>query len=132
MNHNHQKEGIDSVKNKLSEYKSTFSHASRFSKLNLTIFALIFAGLGSYFLFFSHAAGIVGDVNGDGTVNATDLSLLLTNYNTNYSAAEFDGTATVNAHDLSLLLAHYGQSAVPTIVTAPVISGTAQVGQTLT
>src|SRR5664279_3606361 len=105
MSHNHQKEGINSVKEKLSKYKSTFSHASRFSKLNLTVFALIFAGLGSYFLFFSHAAGLVGDVNSDGVVNGTDLNLLLSDYNKNVAAAEFDGGANVEAHDLSLLLA---------------------------
>ncbi len=37
---------------------NTFLINSNFSKLNLTIFALIFAGIGSYFLLFSHAAGI--------------------------------------------------------------------------
>ena len=33
-----------------------FSNGSRFSKLNLAIFALLFAGIGSYFLFSSYAA----------------------------------------------------------------------------
>ncbi len=107
---NHQKERGSVAKEKLNNYKSSFKHASRFSKINLTVFALIFAGLGGYLLLFSHAATIPGDVNNDGVVNATDLSLLLTNYNTNYSAAEFDSGSIVEAHDLAILLAHWGQS----------------------
>jgi poly(3-hydroxybutyrate) depolymerase/chitodextrinase len=49
-----------------------------------------------------------GDVNGDGLVTLTDLSILLTHYNTNYSPADFDSNSLVSLPDLSILLSNYG------------------------
>lgn len=102
--------------NKLS--KSKLIHSSRFSRLNLTVFALIFVAIGSYFLFFSHAAGLAGDINNDGTVNITDLSLLLSSYgassstcitNTSYTC-DLNADGKVGIFDLSILLSNYGRS----------------------
>ena len=53
------------------------------------------------------SSGVTGDVNGDGKVNITDLSLLLSHYGANYSAADFDGNSTVNSTDVAILVAHY-------------------------
>jgi chitodextrinase len=52
---------------------------------------------------------VTGDLDGDGHVTGHDLSILLTNYGTNYVPAEFDGFTIVEAHDLSILLSNYGK-----------------------
>ena len=49
----------------------------------------------------------VGDVNGDGHVSVIDLSILLSHWGTNYSAADFNHDGTVNVIDLSVLLSHW-------------------------
>jgi hypothetical protein len=50
--------------------------------LPVLMFVLLFAGVGTYVLTHSHAATttIVGDLNGDGTVDIFDLSILLSNW----------------------------------------------------
>lgn len=52
-----------------------------------------------------------GDVNGDGKVNAVDLSTLLSNYNKAAVRAKGDlnGDGRVNAVDLSILLSNWGK-----------------------
>ena len=53
---------------------------------------------------------IPGDLNGDGTVNVTDLSILLSNWGkTGVTAAQGDlnGDGTVNVTDLSILLSNW-------------------------
>jgi hypothetical protein len=50
-----------------------------------------------------------GDTNGDGLVNITDLSTLLSHYSTNYAAADFNKDSIVNITDLSVLLSFYGK-----------------------
>jgi hypothetical protein len=103
--------------------KNDFSKAS-FSKLALVIFAVIFMVIGSYLLFFSHATTISGDINGDSTVNITDLSLLLSSYgstnrttcvtNTSYTCdLSSPPDNTINVFDLSMLLSNWGKTAVP-------------------
>lgn len=53
--------------------------------------------------------GKVGDINGDNSVNITDLSLLLSSYgSTGSNPADLDKNGTVNITDLSILLSHYG------------------------
>lgn len=49
-------------------------------------------------------ATITGDVNGDGRVNALDLSALISHDGQNYPAADFNNDGTVGAADLAILL----------------------------
>lgn len=51
----------------------------------------------------------VGDLNGDGTVNASDLALLLGAWGSNPGhVADLNGDGVVNASDLALLLGNWG------------------------
>ncbi len=52
---------------------------------------------------------IIGDIDGDGTVTAHDLSVFISHFNTNYPPAEYDGTNTVEAHDLSIFITNFGK-----------------------
>jgi hypothetical protein len=58
-----------------------------------------------------------GDINQDGIVNAIDLSLLVSRWNTNDPDADLNNDGTVNAIDLSLLVSNWG--ATTPIPTAP-------------
>jgi hypothetical protein len=49
-----------------------------------------------------------GDLNSDGVVNITDLSILLSSWNTTNSTADINKDSTVNILDLSILLSNYG------------------------
>jgi hypothetical protein len=49
-------------------------------------------------------ADIVGDVDGDGVVNGTDLGLLLGAWGTSNAAADINDDGIVNATDLALLI----------------------------
>lgn len=49
-----------------------------------------------------------GDLNGDNSVDVTDLSILLSNYNTSNAVADINHDGTVDVFDLSILLSHYG------------------------
>ncbi|HEX5395375.1 MAG TPA: dockerin type I domain-containing protein [Candidatus Saccharimonadales bacterium] len=92
--------------------KTKISPLSRFSHSQLIVFALFFALVGGFLLYKSFALNpnLPGDVNNDNTVNITDLSILLSNYNTNYPAADFNSDGTVSILDLSVLLSNYGRS----------------------
>ncbi|HEX5395377.1 MAG TPA: dockerin type I domain-containing protein [Candidatus Saccharimonadales bacterium] len=99
--------------NKLASYKDRWFKSPRsFSHTQLLIFALFFALVGGFLLYKSFALNpnLPGDVNNDNTVNITDLSILLSNYNTNYPAADFNSDGTVSILDLSVLLSNYGRS----------------------
>ena len=50
---------------------------------------------------------VAGDVNGDGFVNAADLTALLLAWGTSGGPADLDGDGAVNASDLALLLARW-------------------------
>jgi chitinase len=51
-----------------------------------------------------------GDVNGDCHVTITDLSILLSNWNSTTNATcDLNGNGVVDIFDLSILLSHYGQ-----------------------
>ena len=58
--------------------------------------------------------GKIGDIDGNGDVNAADLSILLANfgktgYEITYPTADIDGNGDINAADLSILLANFGK-----------------------
>ncbi len=57
----------------------------------------------------------LGDANGDGFVDDTDLSLVLANWNngTEWSQGNFDGDDSIGNTDLSLLLANWHASSAP-------------------
>jgi hypothetical protein len=50
---------------------------------------------------------IQGDANGDGRVNAIDLSILITHDGENYAAADFNKDGQVGAADLAILLSRW-------------------------
>lgn len=73
----------------------------------------MFAAIGGIVIWRSLAApnpNLPGDINGDNTVNITDLSILLTNYRTSNTSADINSDGAVNVLDLSILLSHYGQN----------------------
>jgi len=86
--------------------------SSRFSRLQLAIFILIFAIIGGIVIWRSLAVNpnLPGDLNNDNKVDISDLSILLSNYGTSNSTADINGDGTVNVLDLSSLLSHYGQT----------------------
>ncbi|HUP26181.1 MAG TPA: dockerin type I repeat-containing protein, partial [Candidatus Limnocylindrales bacterium] len=49
-----------------------------------------------------------GDLNNDNKVNITDLSILLSKWNTNATNADLNNDGKVNVIDLSILLSHWG------------------------
>ncbi|MBX4197355.1 polysaccharide deacetylase family protein, partial [Candidatus Saccharibacteria bacterium] len=58
------------------------------------------------------AVGKAGDVNGDGAINALDLSILLSHWNqagATHATGDLSGDAAVNALDLSILLSNWGK-----------------------
>jgi hypothetical protein len=59
------------------------------------------------------AAALTGDANLDGTVNMSDLTIVLTNYNKtgmSWSTGDFTGDGTVDISDLNKLLVNYSVS----------------------
>ena len=65
---------------------------------------------------FSVEPGLVGDLNGDGVVDLSDLALLLAHYgwcegDPDYSpVTDIDGSGCTDLADLATLLAHYGET----------------------
>jgi hypothetical protein len=53
------------------------------------------------------SAGNPADLNGDGSVDASDLAILLSNWGGS-GAGDIDGSGTVDAGDLSALLSAWG------------------------
>src|SRR5437868_3920538 len=68
------------------------------------------AAVGGYVAVHSSLAAVSGDLNGDGTVNVFDLSILLSNWGTSDATADINRDGTVNIFDLSTLLSHWGQT----------------------
>lgn len=52
--------------------------------------------------------GKPGDLNGDNKVNITDLSMLLSAWNSSNAKADINGSGKVDIIDLSILLSHWG------------------------
>jgi len=87
-----------------------------FSRPQLLVFTIAFALIG-YLIFRSLAApnpSLPGDLNGDNTVNISDLSIMLSDFGTSNAAADINGDGTINVLDLSILLSHYGESVAVT------------------
>ena len=83
------------------------------------MFGLALAVAGGLFIFRSFAAtpSSGADLNGDGVVNLTDLSILLSHYGQSGATAaqgDIDGNGSVNLTDLSILLSNYGKTVTPT------------------
>ncbi len=57
---------------------------------------------------FTVTATKTGDLNNDGAVNVSDLSILLSNYGTTNAVADINKDNIVNILDLSILLSNYG------------------------
>lgn len=90
--------------------------SSKLSLKKLIIFATIFGLVGGYALWHALASpnpNLQGDLNNDNTVNVTDLSTLLSNFNTTNAVADINADGQVNVLDLSILLSHYGQNYNP-------------------
>jgi fibronectin-binding autotransporter adhesin len=66
--------------------------------------------------------GFLGDANDSGTVDVTDLNLVLSNLGTkqsSWSAGNFDGAATIDLTDLNDVLNNLGNSAAGTSTVSP-------------
>jgi hypothetical protein len=105
-------------------------HSSKLTIYKIGLFSLGFVLVGSYIAFRSFAAtpSSYGDINNDGVVNITDLSLLLSSYGQNTSQCTTNaaftcdlsnpGNGKVDVFDLSILLSHYGTN-TPTATNPP-------------
>jgi hypothetical protein len=82
-----------------------------------------------YIIHASHAATLVGDLNGDGVVNVFDLSTLLSNWGTVDPSIQTNlgrsTTEAVGIFDLSVLLSNWGQTgSTPTATPTPTPTAT--------
>ena len=81
---------------------------------------------GNEFMLFDNLmlllAQFPGDADGSGTVDFTDLGILLNNYNQpgTFETGDFDGSGSVDFTDLGILLNNYNQSAPTLTIAAPV------------
>jgi hypothetical protein len=113
---------------KVSPRQLRANRLTKAAKINIrSIIIIIIIGIfaGSVFIYFSRAAGVSGDINSDGVVNITDLSLLLSSYGKNTTTCTTNTSFTcdlsspsdnqVNVFDLSILLSNYGK----TVTTPP-------------
>lgn len=67
-----------------------------------------------------------GDANGDGSVNGTDLNVVLSNYNqtgADWIQGDFNRDGSVNGTDLNTLLSHYNQTLGASTAAVPEPSG---------
>jgi hypothetical protein len=73
------------------------------------VLILAFVVIGGLILYRSFAVSPVdSDLNHDGVVNISDLSILLSNYNTSNAVADINKDGIVSILDLSQLLSNYG------------------------
>jgi hypothetical protein len=104
----------------MSSKSRKLAKGNPFSLTLLAVFIAAFAVIGALLFYKSFAATTAGDINNDGTVNITDLSLLLSSYGQNTVHCTTNSTYTcdlsspsdgvVNVFDLSILLSNYGKS----------------------
>ena len=57
--------------------------------------------------YYEQASGVIGDITGDGRVNALDLSVLISHDGQPYTSADLNGDGTVGAADLAIVLGHW-------------------------
>jgi hypothetical protein len=84
---------------------------SRFSRIQLLVFIVVFGTFGTFMLLRSGATSPVGDLNNDGTIDIFDLSTLLSNYGKTTPTSDINSDGVVDIFDLSTLLSHYLQNA---------------------
>lgn len=103
----------------LKRKPTILNRSPSFSNAHLLVFALIFAITAGIITWRTLAANpnLSGDINNDNVVDVTDLSILLTNYNSSNASADLNSDGNVNIIDLSILLSHYGQ-----VLSSPVIN----------
>ncbi len=95
-----------------------------FRRRHLILLVATAALVSAWLLAASSAAALTGDINSDGKVDVTDLSILLTNYGKPASQAanpqaDINGNGTVDILDLSQLLTNFGRTGTPTPSPAP-------------
>jgi hypothetical protein len=91
----------------------SFSGLIPLRRAQLLNFGLIFVGFGIYIILHSLAApnpNLAGDLNNDNKVDVTDLSILLSSYNSTQAGSDINADGQVNILDLSILLSHYGSN----------------------
>jgi hypothetical protein len=100
-----------------SNKKIHLSIVSKTQKANLwraAIVGLLFAATGITFLFTGNASpALPADINDDNVVNLTDLSILLTNWNSvgvPANKGDINSSGKVDLTDLSLLLSNWGST----------------------
>jgi uncharacterized protein (DUF2141 family) len=98
----------------------------------ITIAIAIFAFATSYVVQkyrtfnFSFAAGLIGDVDGNGIVNIVDIGLIIDNYGKTpppNPKTDIDGNGTVNIVDIGIVIDHYGQTGSSSTPTPSPTSG---------
>jgi len=66
------------------------------------------SGFGLMSLSGTPTSAKTGDINGDGSVDIADLSILLSNFGTSNAAADLNKNGVVDIFDLSILVSNYG------------------------
>lgn len=90
-------------------------------RLPIILIAVSFAIIGSIFLYQSFAANanLPGDINNDNVVNLSDLSSLLSKWNTTDENADINKDSKVGLADLSMLLSNWNKTYTPTTPPTP-------------
>lgn len=102
------------------------SRKNQYSPYVLLLVVVALAVIGYFVVHKSHAAG--ADINSDGKVDITDLSILAAHYGMSGqtpATGDIDGNGTVNISDLSILAANWGATSD---VTKPTVAMTAPAG----
>jgi acetyl esterase/lipase len=83
------------------------------------VVVVIFAGLGSFFIYQSFAANanLPGDLDNDNKVGLSDLSMLLSKWNTTYTDYDLNTDGKIGLQDLSVLLSNFNKTYSPTTPT---------------
>jgi hypothetical protein len=96
----------------MANWQSIFSIHK--NQIKMVAFLALFSIIGVFFILRIYAAVAPnianGDLNNDGKVDVSDLSILLSNYGSTNAVADINGDAVVNVIDLSILLSHYGST----------------------